>query len=617
MLPESKINCCGCGACAQICPKNCIEMKEDREGFAYPVIDQTRCIGCGLCEKTCPMLHQTKRSDEVAVYGAASKDIQLLKRSSSGGVFGLLADYVLKAGGAVFGCAFNDNLEPKHSMAENEEDVKKFHGSKYVQSDAGNTYAECKMLLQQGKSVLYSGTPCQIAGLKQYLEKEYDKLICVEIICHGVPSPGLWKQYVKELEAVKGKRIVKVAFRYQDQGWKKYRFFTQYEDGTMEVIPGSESSFVWAFLNKLTLRPSCYDCKFRLDYSKADLIIGDFWGVGRYHQKFNEENGVSVVLILGPRGKQIWGDISNNTDFVKAELSQVIPANGCLQLSVFPNRNRMKLMELYAAGQPIEQALRQYAVNYEWGQSKYRFGVWGSYNLRLVSQFLINGSAQRRAFHFSNSSIVSIMAKPKEVTGDIAIENPYRREALLADWSKQFRIQFDTIAESADYILIDLLEERFDILLSGETYITGSDAYEDLICIIDAEKADAELLFESNIYKKAMKQFVELLLSKFSKKQIILVKTYLCERYFDGTEYKEFEDAGHIRQINRKLEKLYYLFEYYCPDVFCIDNSEELRYAMYNHRYGCFSHHVNYDACFELADKIYNIVKSNEANMIR
>lgn len=583
-------------------------MKEDEEGFLYPYIDEDKCVNCGLCEKVCPALHRSKRAFTEKAYAVASKDNVLLKRSSSGGMFGVLAAYILQQNGVVFGCRFNEDMEAVHCAVETEEELRRFHGSKYIQSNTQNTFAECKIRLQEGRQVLYSGTPCQIAGLKQYLGKEYENLVCVEIICHGVPSPGIWRQYIKELESRKGKEIIDAAFRYQDQGWKKFRFRTEYEDGTAEVIPGQQSSFMLAFLNNLTLRPSCYDCKFRLDYSNADLMIGDFWGVGRYYQNFDEEAGVSALLTLTDKGDRIFDDICDETDYVKADISQITPANGCLYLSVFPNRNRSTIMNMYSKRYNLDSALRQYATNYNWGQRKCSFGVWGSYNLRLVSQFLINGSCQRRAFHYSNSSIVSVMSEIKKMDIEVKLENPYRRDALLADWNKRFRHNFKTITENVDYILIDLLEERFGILQSGNTYISNSDAFKDLDCKVEAESVDYASLLKAGVWDEKMKQFVELLKSRFAEEQIILAEMYLCESFYNGETYEEFEDIQRIQQINQMLMEIYELFEKYCPKAQRIIVSAESQYAMYNHRYGCYPYHLNYEACFELADQIHDIV---------
>lgn len=605
---KCKSECCGCGACVQACPQKCIHMEADKEGFLYPVIDENLCVKCGLCENSCPILHRQKRTHKEQVYAACSKDEKLLPKSSSGGMFGVLVRYVFQNKGIVFGCCFNEELEAIHCSAGSETECEKFHGSKYIQSNTANTFIECRQYLENGKFVLYTGTPCQIAGLKQFLRKEYETLITVEIICHGVPSPGLWKQYINELEKCKGRKIVNAAFRYQDQGWKKYRFRTEFADGTAEIISGGESPYLRGFFNNLTLRPSCYNCKSRLKYSQSDLMIGDFWGIEKYHEGFDEKLGVSALIVLSEKGEKVFQKIKEQITYTESDLKEVIPANGCVQLSVFPNRNRTKIYDIYSESGNITDALRKYAVNYVWKEKQYRLGVWGSYNGRLVSQFLISSSAQRRVFHYSNSSVISVMSDKKSFDDKIKMENQYRKEALFADWNKNFQFQFKAVTAHVDYILIDMLEERFDLIQSDNTYITNSDAFRDLDCQEDMTVISQEELWDSGVWNVKMQQFVEMLLSRFLEQQIIVMEIYLNETCFDGQLSSEFTDIQKIRKMNYILKKIYDLFFSYCPGAHRIKISKKLQYSDYNHRYGCFPYHMNYEACFELADQVYNIM---------
>ena len=198
---KDKKDCCGCSACVQRCPKQCITLKEDNEGFLYPIVDKKTCIDCGLCEKVCPILHQGEPQKPLKVYAAKNLNEEIRRQSSSGGIFTLLAEQVIQEGGVVFGARFDENWEVKHDYTETIEGLAVFRGSKYVQSRIEDNYKKAEEFLKQGRKVLFSGTPCQIAGLKRFLRKEYEELLTVDFVCHGVPSPGVWRKYLKETVA--------------------------------------------------------------------------------------------------------------------------------------------------------------------------------------------------------------------------------------------------------------------------------------------------------------------------------------------------------------------------------------------------------------------------------
>lgn len=592
----------------QVCPKACIRMEEDAEGFRYPVIDEDKCAYCGLCEKVCPVINRQVRTYREQVYGTSSKDEALLKRSSSGGMFGILADYILKREGVVFGCSFDEDMELRHFCAQTETECREFHGSKYVQSDTRDTYRECKQHLEKDRKVLYVGTPCQIAGLKSYLGKEYDDLIAVELLCHGVPSPGIFRQYREELEAEKGKRISNFAFRFQDSGWKNYRLKLDYADGTAEVIPAKESAYMAAFFNNLILRPSCYNCRFRVDYSSADILIGDFWGVGKYYTEFDEELGVSVLMTLSEKGEKVFVKVKDRMKRIKTELDKVVPANGCVKMSVFPNRNRQRIMEAYGAKE-ISPLMFKYAPNYGGKKLPFGVGVWGSYNARLVVQFLMSGTGLHRTFHYSNASVASLMSPAKELNRTVTMENQYRKEALFADWEKSFRTELETLTAGTEYLLLDLLEERFDLFVCLDTILTDSDALRDAGIVPEGQKITQKELLESGIWKEKMQQFVTLLQNRFSTDHIILAELYLNETYLDGDQYFSFAGLEQIRNTNQILGTLYTLFKECCSGTHVIRLRDELQYTDFDHRYGCEPYHLNYEAYFALADEVYGIME--------
>lgn len=333
---NNKDACCGCHACAQKCPKHSITMQMDEEGFLYPVVDKTTCIECGLCEKVCPVLNKNKEALPLNVFAAKNNDDAICKQSSSGGVFFLLAEKTIKDGGVVFGARFDTLWDIEHAYIECIEGISQFMGSKYVQSRIGNTYQKAEEFLKDGRQVLFTGTPCQIAGLKHYLRKEYDNLLCVDVICHGSPSPGVWREYLRSIISPEGRKntvsssiysplserdalhIKGISFRDKRLGWKKYSFVLHASQGDSRSEGNSVSSSIKTFsepvykslwmrsmLHNFMLRPSCYNCPARKGSSGSDILLGDFWGINRCYPEFYNENGVSLVLSFTEKGRAI------------------------------------------------------------------------------------------------------------------------------------------------------------------------------------------------------------------------------------------------------------------------------------------------------------------------
>lgn len=329
---SDKSCCCGCTACVAVCPKRCIRMVEDSEGCLYPQVDLSLCIDCGLCKTVCPVLQPGVRREPSTVYAAKNADGQIRLHSSSGGIFTLLAEYVIKEGGVVFGARFNKDWEVVHDYAESREGLAAFRGSKYVQSRMGDCFRQAKQFLQEGRKVLFSGTPCQIAGLKNSLRKDYDNLLTVDVICHGVPVPLVWRKYLAEIVARQGDGknsvllhpkspaqksigdvISRIDFRDKELGWKKYSFALTLSKATAAGEKNtvllshifSEDAFMKAFLSNISLRPSCYACPAKSGKSGSDITLGDFWGVERVLPEFDDDKGVSVVLGFTEKGKQL------------------------------------------------------------------------------------------------------------------------------------------------------------------------------------------------------------------------------------------------------------------------------------------------------------------------
>lgn len=290
-----KQNCCGCEACVQACPKKCISMKRDAEGFLYPFADHNTCIDCGLCEKVCPVLNQYDGLEPTKVLAAINKDEDVRAKSSSGGVFTLLAEEIISNGGVVFGACFDEDWQVVMDAAETMEQIASFRGSKYVQARVGDSYARCKQYLDAGREVLFTGTPCQIAGLLHFLRKPYEKLLAVEVICHGVPSPVVWKKYLGEVLSTQG---INDRLKGQD-------YTIQYDKESKKItltFPRAKNAFMRAYLSDLISRPSCSACPAKDGKSHADITLADFWGIECVVPSMYDDRGTSMVLVHTAKG---------------------------------------------------------------------------------------------------------------------------------------------------------------------------------------------------------------------------------------------------------------------------------------------------------------------------
>lgn len=321
-------DCCGCNACAQRCPKHCIILTEDHEGFLYPKVNTELCIECGLCEKVCPVINQKPKKGPLEVYAAINPDEQIRKESSSGGIFTLLAEKIIQENGVVFGARFDENWEVRHDYTETIEGLAVFRSSKYVQSRIEDNYLKAEKFLKEKRKVLFSGTPCQIAGLKKFLRKEYDNLLTVDFICHGVPSTKVWRMYLDEtcrnlikrgsssnfIDEGRRSYIEAINFRHKILGWKRISFFLklnsafiQSEKNTEGIFePFSENAFMKAFLSDTILRPSCYQCPCKSGKSTSDITIADYWNIQQVLPEFDDDKGISLVLTNTSKGENIF-----------------------------------------------------------------------------------------------------------------------------------------------------------------------------------------------------------------------------------------------------------------------------------------------------------------------
>lgn len=330
-----KKECCGCSACANICPVQCIHMEYDEEGFLYPQIDQDSCMNCGLCQKTCPLCSTEKEFSNAKQRAALvqHKNSEVLQQSTSGGAFSAIAAWVIENGGVVFGVEMDSEFHVKQAKAEKTEELEKFRNSKYVQSDPGFVYREVRAYLEAGRLVCFSGTPCQAEGLRRFLNREYKNLILVDVVCRAVPSPGVWREYIRWLEGTKGK-IKSIRFRDKKLGYQYSTMEVIYENGKVQRRGIESSSWLRMFFSGMIIRPSCAECRFRKQYRNVDFTIWDCFHVADISKSFDETKGVTQMLIHTDRGLKIFQEIKK--DFIFEEIPVDMAVNGMRELRISP-----------------------------------------------------------------------------------------------------------------------------------------------------------------------------------------------------------------------------------------------------------------------------------------
>ena len=354
----NKNHCCGCSACAQICPKQCIAMMPDSEGFCYPKINETICVKCGLCEKVCPMLKSQNMQGQVHAWAAYCKEDKIRLASSSGGIFSLLAEEILEEGGVVFGAAFDGQMMVHHVAVESVRDLERLRGSKYLQSRIENSYADVKAYLAADRKVLFSGTACQIAGLLHFLGRPYEKLWTVDVLCHGVPTPTLWKNYLSEQNRAFKMPVRQISFRDKSQGWKKYQMAWKVEGGEIYRQPASRNPYMRLFLSNICLRPSCYDCHFKGFPRVSDLTLGDCWGVEQHSPEMDDDKGTSVVIVNTEKGNTLREKIAGRCVWKEEKLDVLLPPTADSRKSVQPHPNRRRFFLLMVEDKPVSALLQ-------------------------------------------------------------------------------------------------------------------------------------------------------------------------------------------------------------------------------------------------------------------
>ena len=345
----NKERCTGCAACADACPKNCISMRADDEGFLYPHIDKASCVRCGKCEQICPVLRVEKKAvtdgaipqSTPAAYAACNKDEAVRLASSSGGIFTLLAERTLALGGVVFGAAMReDQRSAAHIAAETPQELERLRGSKYMQSDTQGIYKQVKAALQAGRKVLFSGTPCQVEALRAYLGHEDANLLCVDFICHGVPSPKVWNKYVEFREGRAGAPVRRTFSRHKKYGWKTFALLFEFSNNNANVQIFGEDLYMQAFLRNACLRPSCHACSFKKLNRVSNITLADFWGIENIAPDMDDDKGTSLVLVHSEKGDNILREIAPSLRIKPVDTYEALKGNPSMLQSVPPHPRR-------------------------------------------------------------------------------------------------------------------------------------------------------------------------------------------------------------------------------------------------------------------------------------
>ncbi len=336
-------DCCGCTACASICAHDAITMKPDALGFLYPEVDKEKCVDCGLCEKVCAFNNNYDTSlnlDKPLAYGARHKDMNEVETSRSGAAFIAISDYILEQGGVVYGAGYTDHFRVVHKRATTKEERDEFKGSKYVQSDMTGVFRQVKQDLRDGLTVLFSGTPCQTSGLNSYVGKRLrENLFLVDIVCHGVPSPYMWRDYIAYLEKKQGSPIVWVNFRdKQKYGWTAHHETFKFKNG------GGKMSFTFLFYKHIMFRKSCGNCHFTNTKRPSDITIADFWGWEKTNPNFNADNkGCSLVLLNTEKGRKLFEAIHDRLNTMPAKLEDCLQPNMMHPSEIHPKREQFEI----------------------------------------------------------------------------------------------------------------------------------------------------------------------------------------------------------------------------------------------------------------------------------
>lgn len=344
---NKKEDCYGCNACINICPKKCIEMKNDIEGFYYPKVNIAQCINCNLCNQVCPTNthYKQKETFNVETYACYNLNEKIRLQSSSGGIFSIIAEQILNENGIVVGAAFDENFGVHHICINSINELDLLRRSKYVQSNMNDIYIQIEKYLNQNKKVLFSGTPCQVQAIYSYfntLKINIENLFCIDLFCHGVPSDSLWKDYIKYRENIANSKTKSISFRDKSDGWNNFSVYFQFENNLMYCKSNTEDLYMQGFLRNVFFRPSCYSCQFKGINRSSDITLADLWGIKNISPELDDDKGCSVIMVNSKKGLYLFNLIQKNIYYKEIDLEKVIYYNsGAISPSIYSERKDM------------------------------------------------------------------------------------------------------------------------------------------------------------------------------------------------------------------------------------------------------------------------------------
>ncbi|MDE7435600.1 MAG: Coenzyme F420 hydrogenase/dehydrogenase, beta subunit C-terminal domain [Lachnospiraceae bacterium] len=544
------------------------------------------------------------------VYACKSKGKR--ENSTSGGMFSVLARWVLRRSGWVFGVALNERSDACHVAIKDEKDLPLIQGSKYIQSFLGDSYLSVKNKLDEGKWVLFSGTPCQIAGLRKFLSKSYEKLICVSIVCYGVISQKVWDRYKEEIQKTYGASLQSVNFRKRLPDWGHPGISLSLDDGRKIEKSSKESVFFQVYYSGLGLRKGCPQCHFREDENCSDFQLGDYWGIERFYPEFYDANGVSVVLVKTSKAERIFQDIKNEIDSIPTSYEEATYENPC----ICHNYERHPQWEAFGEDILYMSMSKAYQKNVSWipwrKTKGLQFVVIGSHTARAAVRTLIQETEHILKEHISKSSIISMMSpevKEHYTVRDDKNDNSFQKKCVEYDLHKYFRRQWMQEQFVVDYCVLDFLEERNELIICGDnTYITGSDAFADRVSGLEhLQRCRGLDLFEE--WKESVDRLLNMLHEKIGWEKIIVLHNLLSQEYGNLYMRDRFHENIQILQINNELKRRYQYIRSDYPQIKMIYLNKKFIYTDTKHKYGCRPEHLNDRAHLDYAKQIWEHIE--------